>query len=43
MKVTVHIEKLLREGRKPAELVELGFPKAIVTRVRRQLRQGKTT
>ena len=43
MKVTEHVEHLLREGRKPKELLELGFPKAIVTRVRRQLREEKTT
>lgn len=43
MKVTEHVEHLLREGRKPKELLEMGFPKAIVTRVRRQLREGKTT
>jgi hypothetical protein len=29
---------LLRQGKKPAELVELGFPKRVVTRVRRRLR-----
>jgi predicted RNase H-like nuclease (RuvC/YqgF family) len=43
MKTTKHIKQLLREGRKPAELVELGFPKAVVTRVRRQLREEKAT
>lgn len=41
MKVTDHVEHLLRQGRKPAELVELGFPKPVVTRARRQLRQEK--
>ena len=41
MKVTEHVEYLLRQGRKPAELVELGFPKPVVTRVRRQLEKGK--
>lgn len=42
MKVTKHVEKLLREGRKPKELIELGFPKSVVTKVRRQLREEKT-
>lgn len=42
MKVTEHVEYLLRQGRKPAELVELGFPKPVVSRVRRQLRNEKT-
>ena len=37
MKVTQHVEHLLRQGRKPKELVELGLPKQVVTRVRRQL------
>lgn len=41
MKVTEHIEHLLRQGRKPRELVELGFPKSVVTRVRRRLRGEK--
>lgn len=41
MKVTDHVERLLRQGRKPKELVELGFPKRVVTRVRRQLREEK--
>jgi hypothetical protein len=41
MKVTEHVEHLLREGRKPKELVELGFPKRVVTRVRRQLKEEK--
>jgi len=41
MKVTEHVEQLLRQGRKPKELVELGFPKSVVTRVRRQMRQEK--
>lgn len=42
MKVTEHIEHLLRQGRKPKELVELGFPKQVITRVRRQLKVEKT-
>jgi len=41
MKVSKHVEKLLRQGRNPKELVELGFPKSVVTRVRRQLRKEK--
>jgi len=43
MKVTEHVEHLLRQGRKPKELVELGFSKQVVTRVRRRLREEKTT
>jgi len=41
MKITEHVEHLLRQGRKPKELIELGFPKSVVTRVRRQLREEK--
>jgi hypothetical protein len=41
MKVAEHVEKLLRQGRKPKELIELGFPKRVVTRVRRQVREEK--
>lgn len=43
MKVTKHVEQLLRQGRKAKELVELGFTKSVVTRVRRQLKQEKAT
>lgn len=43
MKVSKHVEQLLRQGRKPRELVELGFPKRVVTRVYRQLREEKAT
>jgi hypothetical protein len=43
MKVTDHVEKLLRQGRKRKELIELGFPKRVVTRVYRKLKDGKTT
>ena len=43
MKVTDHVERLLRQGRKSKELVELGFPKSVVTRVRRRLRKEKAT
>jgi ribosomal protein S27AE len=35
------VEYLLRQGREPKELVELGFPKSVITRVRRQLKQEK--
>ena len=41
MKVTLHVEHLLKQGRKPKELIELGFPKSVVTRVHRQLREEK--
>ncbi len=43
MKVTEHVRYLLKQGRKPKELVELGFPKSVVTRIRKQLRGEKTT
>lgn len=39
MKTSEHVEYLLKQGRRPKELVELGFPKSVVTRVRRQLRK----
>jgi hypothetical protein len=41
MKTTEHVEYLLRQGKKPKELVELGFPKRVVTRVHRQLKEEK--
>jgi hypothetical protein len=41
MKVTEHVENLLRQGRNAKELVQLGFPKSVITRVRRQLKQEK--
>ena len=41
MKVTKHVEQLLRQGHKPKELVALGFSKRVVTRVRRRLRVEK--
>jgi hypothetical protein len=41
MKVTEHVEHLLRQGRNPRELIELGFPKQVITKVRRQLREEK--
>jgi DNA-directed RNA polymerase subunit RPC12/RpoP len=37
MKATEHIEYLLRQGRNPKELIELGFLKTTVTRVHRKL------
>jgi hypothetical protein len=41
MKITEHVEQLLRQGRKPKELIELGFPKLVITRVRRRLEEEK--
>lgn len=41
MKVIEHVEQLLRQGRKPAELIKFGFSKSVVTRVRRRLRKEK--
>ena len=41
MKVIEHVEHLLRQGQKPKEPVELGFPRPVVSRVRRQLAEGK--
>lgn len=41
MKTTEHVEHLLRQGRKPKELLGLGFPKNVITRVRRKLREEK--
>jgi len=41
MKVTEHVERLLRQGKRPKELVELGFSKSVVTRVSRRLREEK--
>jgi len=43
MKVTEHVEHLLRQGRRVKEVVELGFPKSVDTKVRRQLRKEKAT
>jgi hypothetical protein len=43
MKVTEHVEQLLRQGRKRKELIEFGFPKRVVTRVYRKLKDEKTT
>ena len=41
MKVTEHVEYLLKQGRDSRELVQLGFPKSVVTRVRKRLKEGK--
>lgn len=41
MRVTEHVEHLLRQGKKPKELLALGFPKQVITRVRRRLREEK--
>jgi len=43
MKITEHVEQLLREGRKPRELIELRFPKSVVTKVYRRLKGEKAT
>ena len=41
MKVSRRVRQLLRKGHKPKELIELGFPKSIVTRAYRQLHKEK--
>ena len=41
MKVGEHVERLIRQGKKTKELIELGFSKKVITRVRRQLRKEK--
>jgi hypothetical protein len=41
MKMSKQVEHLLRQGHKPKELEELGFPKRSITRVRRRLRKEK--
>jgi hypothetical protein len=41
MKTTEHVTLLLMRGRSPKELVEMGFPKSVITRVRRRLRKEK--
>jgi len=43
MKASDHVRKLLTSGHKPKELVELGFAKAVVTRVRRQLERERAS
>jgi hypothetical protein len=42
-RVTEHIERLFKQGYKRREIVELGFPERVVTRVYRQLRKEKAT
>ena len=39
MKTTDHVEYLLRQGKKPKELMALGFPEQVITRVRRLLKE----
>jgi len=41
MKMREHVRLLLKQGRSPKELIELGFPKAVVTKVQRQLKTEK--
>ena len=41
MKVTDHVELLLRQGYKPRELIQLGFSKKVVSRVRKKLPMEK--
>lgn len=41
MKVTQQVENLIRQGRSPKELLELGFSKRAVTTVRRRMREEK--
>jgi polyhydroxyalkanoate synthesis regulator phasin/ribosomal protein S27AE len=41
MKTAEHVEYLLRRGKNPKELQELGFPKRVITRLRRQLKEEK--
>lgn len=41
MKTTEHVEYLLRQGKKPKELLALHFPKQVITRVRRRLKEEK--
>jgi hypothetical protein len=43
MKVTEHVEHLLRQGHKPKELVALGFSKRVVTRARRRLKEERAS
>ncbi len=42
MRATEHVEYLLRQGRKAKELIELGFPKSVVTRMRRKLKKERS-
>jgi len=41
MRVSQHVELLLRQGHKPRELIQLGFSKNVVSRVRRKLKMEK--
>ena len=41
MKTAEHVEYLLRQGKKSKELEELGFPKRVITRVRKKLREER--
>lgn len=41
MKLAEQVEYLLKRGKKPKELEELGFSKQIITRVRRKSREEK--
>jgi len=41
MKVSNHVRRLLINGHKPKELIQLGFSKTIVTRERRRLKKEK--
>ncbi len=43
MKVTKHVEHLIRQGGKPEELVKLGSPKHVITRVHTKLRLEKVS
>ena len=42
MKTIQQIEQLLRKGKKPKELLELGFSKRAITSARRQLKKEKS-
>jgi hypothetical protein len=41
MKIIEHVKQLLKQGRKPKELIEFGFEKRTVTIAQRQLRKEK--
>lgn len=43
MKVIQHVKQLLRQGKKPRELRELGFSKVAITRARRQLKEERAS
>ncbi len=42
MKTIEHVEYLLKQGKRPKELVELGFSKRTITLARRQLNKEKS-